>query len=178
MARSKLTAKIQKWTEQYQINFARYKELMKAYKAGQTLPVISDGEAKRLYEQNKQAGTLPSTTQSETVHVAEEESDSSEDTSSEEELDEPAKAPSPVPAAKKQRVGKEATKKKPAVIEPEPVLDPALRSPEKKKGGKKTSKAAEVAAEARKAAAEAAAPPPKADEKQKKKKRKSGVTDV
>lgn len=151
---------------------------MKAYKAGQTLPVISDGDAKRLYEQNKQAGTLPGTTQLETAHVAEEESDSSEDTSSDEELDEPAKAPSPVPAAKKQRVGKEAAKKKSAVAEPEPVLDPALRSPEKKKGGKKTSKAAEVAAEAKKAAAEAAAPPPKADEKQKKKKRKSGMTDA
>ena len=151
---------------------------MKAYKAGQPLPSISDAEAKRLYEQNKQNGKLPNTTQLETVHVPEEESDSSEDSSSDEDETQPAKSPSPVPAAKKQRVGKDATKKKPVVAERAPVLDPALRSLEKRKGGKKASKAAEVAAEAKKAAAEAAAPPAKAEEKQKKKKRRSAATDA
>lgn len=101
----------QKWTELYGINFARYKELTKAYKAGLPLPEISDAEAKRLYEQNKQTGQVPNTTQLETSHVPEEESDTSSDTSSDESSPEPA----PAPPAKKQKAGKESKKRQAAV---------------------------------------------------------------
>ncbi|KAG8533818.1 uncharacterized protein KY384_001559 [Bacidia gigantensis] len=173
-----LTSMLKKWNEQYGINFARYKELMKAYKAGLPLPEIDEAEAKRLYLQNKQTGKIPDTTNIETQHapVAEENTETSEDSSSDEES-EPLKEPSPPPATKKQKVGKEAAKRKAAAPEPEPVLDPALRGPEKKKPGKRGSKATE-AAESKKAAAELAAPPPKTEEKSKKKKqRKSTATD-
>ncbi|KAL9132036.1 MAG: hypothetical protein Q9217_000164 [Psora testacea] len=165
----------EKWAEQYGINFARYKELMKAYKAKQPLPEISDAQAKQFYEQNKKSGKIPNPAQLETVHAPEVDSDTSDDSSSDEETPEPVKAPSPAPITKKQKVSKDA-KRKAAAAEPDPVLDPALRSPEKKKGAKKSAKALGETAEIKKWIGEAASSPPKS-EKQKKKKRKSGVAD-
>ena len=173
---SRLTQIPQKWTEQYGYNFARYKEHVKAYKAGQPLPEISDAQAKQLYEHNKQSGKIPNASQLETAHVSDDPSDTSEDSSSDDdESPEPVKKPSPVPVAKRQKASKES-KRKTAAIEPDPVLDPALRSPEKKKIGKKSAKAADGAAETKKAAAAVANTPSKA-EKQKKRKRKSGASE-
>lgn len=175
----------QKWNEQYAINFARYKELTKAYKGGQPLPVISDEEAKQLLEQSKKASKKDNPAVTEAGHVSEEDvSETSDETSSDEETPEPPKAPSPVPVAKKQKVAKETSKKKAATAkqaaaeaekEVAPVVESAKK--EKKASKKKDAKGGDDAAEARKeVAAEPASSPVKGTKEQKKKgkKRKSG----
>ena len=148
---------------------------MKAYKAGLPVPEISDEEAKLLYEANKDSthAVTPPPIDT-TAAAAEDVTDSSDDTtSSDDESPAPVvKEPSPVPA-KKQRVGKDASKKKLLAAEPEPVLDPLLRATEKKKPGKK---AKAPAAEAIKPEASVVSPP-KTGEKQKKKKRKSAAAE-
>ncbi|KAL9099878.1 MAG: hypothetical protein Q9163_004684 [Psora crenata] len=166
----------EKWAELYGINFARYKEVAKAYRAKQPLPDISDAQAKHLYEQAKKSAKIQSPTPVKSGHTSEEDSDTSDDGSSDDESPEPEKSPSPAPAAKKQKLSKAARKKAALAAEPDPILDPALRSPVTKRTSKKSAKAAEEAPVAKKAVTEAASPPAKS-EKQKKKKRKSAATD-
>ena len=151
---------------------------MKAYKEGLPIPEISDADAKRLYEQTKSSGGDVGTAQivSANAPTDDEGSEASDDTSSGNDSPEPIKAPSPVPASKKQKTAKEASKRKQLAAEPEPVLDPALRSPEKKKPGKKGRGNETV--DVKGASTEIpAAQSSKAGEKQKKKKRKSGPND-
>ncbi len=44
------------WSYRYAINFTRYKEKVKAYKAGLPIPEISDAQAKELYDQLQKIG--------------------------------------------------------------------------------------------------------------------------
>ena len=183
----------QVWQDKYAVNFLRYKEQMKSYKAGEGIPEISDAEAQALFDRSKQDGKLPSPADLETEHIEEDEeaeeeeeeveedekSEASEDESSEA-SPEPVKAPPP----KRTKAAKHATEKKGSAkqapakeAEPAPV-ERSTKSPEtkkKKKGSKAT--AADDAVDSKKETA-AAPPPPKAasPEKQKKpkgKKRKS-----
>lgn len=152
---------------------------MKAYKEGLPIPEISDAEAKRLYEQSKPSGGDLGVGQAVSAQLPtdDEASDDSDDTSTDNDTPEPPKAPSPVPVSKKQKAAKEASKRKNLAAEPDPVLDPALRSPEKKKPGKK-GRVNDLPDYINTGPPEApAATTSKVSEKQKKKKRKSGPND-
>lgn len=160
------------------VNFARYKEKMKAYKAGLPVPEISDVEAKLLYEASKDSANNALSPPADTVAdvTGETGSDSSTvSSSSEDESPAPVlKEPSPVPT-KKQKASKDASKKKALAAEPEPILDPLLRATEKKKSSKKAKTSAPAVEAVR------PEPPavsmPKASEKQKKKKRKNAASE-
>ena len=128
------TYRAQEWQYKYAVNFARYKEQMKAYKAGQPIPQISDAEATKLYEATKKEGKLPKPADLDPGHVEEE--DSSSDSSSEDESPEPViKAPPP----KKSKSEKKSSSTKPTPAkEAEPAVpERSSKSPEKKKKGSK-----------------------------------------
>ena len=122
---------------------------MKAYKAGQPIPQISDAEATKLYEATKKEGKLPKPADLDPGHVDEEESSS--DSSSEDESPEPVvKAP---PPKKSKTEKKSSATKPPPAKEAEPaVLERSSKSPEKKKKGskKKDVKVIDDVAESRK----------------------------
>lgn len=46
------------WNYRYAINLARYKEKVKAYKAGMPIPEISDEQAKELYDELQKSGIV------------------------------------------------------------------------------------------------------------------------
>jgi len=136
------------WQYKYAVNFARYKEQMKAYKAGQPIPQISDAEATKLYEATKKEGKLPKPADLDPGHVEEE--DSSSDSSSEDESPEPIKVPPP----KKSKSDKKSSSTKPTPAkEAEPAIpERSSKSPEKKKKGskKKDARVADDVAESKK----------------------------
>lgn len=87
----------QQWSYKYGVNFARYKEKVKAYKAGEPIPEISDSEAKRLYEEQKKVGIIHEPSHDD-LGQSEEHIDSASSSSSsseDEESPEPPRAPSP-----------------------------------------------------------------------------------
>ena len=139
------------------MNFTRYKEKVKAYKAGLPIPEISDAEAKRLYEEQKRVGIIHEPTPNDIGHKEEQlDSETSDDdvsSSSDEESPEPLKVPSPPksPRSSKRRKGmKDVTDRyasitKPiAVKEVQPVATPEVgrisKSPEKGRKKKGTRK--------------------------------------
>lgn len=150
----------QDWSYKYNVNFARYKQKVQAYKEGRPIPEISDVEAKKLYDEQLKAGNVKSELPLDPSPVAaEDEPGSSDDSeSSEDESPEPAKEPSPPkspPRASKRRKGA-APEKKSSPVKPtpakqtEPASSPeaerAVKSPEaekKKKVTKKSAKATE-----------------------------------
>ncbi|KAK4696380.1 transcriptional regulator HMO1, partial [Lecanoromycetidae sp. Uapishka_2] len=164
-----------KWQYKYAVNFARYREQTKAYKAGQPIPQISDAEATKLYENTKKDGALPKPADLDPGHGEEEDgTDSSEDTSSDE-SPEPIKPP---PAKRSKKEEKKSAKSTPAK-EPEPVIpERHSKSPEKKKkkGSKKEAKAVESEAEKEVVAEATSAPQEKP--KTKGRKRKSAAADA
>ncbi|KAL2054828.1 hypothetical protein ABVK25_005132 [Lepraria finkii] len=122
------------WQYKYAVNFARYKEQMKAYKAGQPIPQINDADAKKLYENTKKDGKLPKPAELDPGHVEEEETSTSDSSSSDEEP-EPVKAP---PPKKSKTEKKSSSSKQTPAKESEPaVLERSSKSPEKKKKGSK-----------------------------------------
>lgn len=140
----------QEWSYRYGVNFARYKEKVKAYKAGKPIPVISDSEAKALYDEQKRIGIAHDPSHDDLEQINEHlETETSDTSSSEEETPEPLKAPSPPSSrlSKRRKILKEPEKKsspiKPAVVqETEPTMNSALDQMQKfaEKGTKKTGR--------------------------------------
>lgn len=99
------------WSYKYAINFTRYKEKVKAYKAGLPIPEITDEEAKKLYEEQKKVGIILEPPQDDVEHMEEhldsETSDADVSSSSDEQTPEPPKVPSPPksPRSSKRRKG-------------------------------------------------------------------------
>ena len=99
----------QTWGYKYAINFARYKEMSKAYKEGRPIPDITDDEAKEIYDEQVRSGKMakiePPLDVGEEGAQEEEEADTSDEAESEAESEsseeepepepEPVKAPSP-----------------------------------------------------------------------------------
>ncbi|MCJ1273058.1 hypothetical protein MMC21_000847 [Puttea exsequens] len=167
----------QEWQYKYAVNFARYKEQTKAYKAGLPIPQISDDEAVRLYESLNPDGKLHKPVEIDPALVADaDESSSSEDTSSEDSPPPPVKAPAP----KKAKIEKKS--KPPATIpEPAPVIpEHSSKSPEKKKKShkKKDTRATDDAAESKKETVTEVASPSLEKPKNKGRKRKSAAADA
>lgn len=116
----------QHWSTQYGINFARYKEKVKAYKAGEPIPEISDTEARRLFENERKNGL---TTERLLSHAELEqtedplESESSISTSSEEPPVSP-KVPSPPRSSRRRKNDKDQTVKQPSPPRQLPIKGP------------------------------------------------------
>ena len=181
----------QKWQDKYAVNFARYKQQMKSYKAGQGIPEITDAEAKALYEVSNKEGKPPSPPDLDPEHPDEEvdeddeeeeaggeEKSEASDEGSSEDSPEPIKAPPP----KRAKTTKDVTEKKASAkhapakeIEPL-VAERSSKSPEKKKkkgSRKKDAKIADDESESKKeVAAEPAISPIKAASPEKPKKAK------
>ncbi len=86
------------WSYRYAVNFARYKEKVKAYKAGLPIPEISDAEAKKLYDEQQKIGIVhipPPDHLGHTVAHTDSDTSDAEDTSSSDDTPEPPRAPSP-----------------------------------------------------------------------------------
>ena len=147
---------------------------MKAYKAGQPIPQISDIEATKLYETTKKDGKLPKPAELDPGHVEEE--DSTSDSSSEDESPEPVKAPPP----KKSKAEKKSslTKATPAKEVEPAVPERSSKSPEKKKKSskKKDAKAVDEVFESKKEVLANAIPP--VQPKTKGRKRKSTAAEI
>ncbi len=96
---------------------ARYREKVKAYKAGRPIPEISDTEAKKLYEDERNVGLAP-----EQLHrelEAPTDLETSLPSSSDEDTPEPPKAPSPPKSprsSKRRKSGKDPNVKMPSLV--------------------------------------------------------------
>lgn len=135
------------------MNFARYKEKVKAYKAGKPIPEISDSEARRLYDEQRKVGITHEPPHDDLVQSEEHlDSGSSSASSSEaEESPEPPRAPSPPsPRLSKRRKAKDSGGKRSSVakqvstqkIEPTPKSSAGqiAKSPENDKKKKSMRK--------------------------------------
>lgn len=97
------------WSYRYAINLTRYKEKVKAYKAGLPIPEISDAQAKELYDEQQKIGIFhmppPEDLAHAIDHVDSDTSAAADDTSSSDETPEPPKEPSPprIPRSSKRR---------------------------------------------------------------------------
>lgn len=84
------------WSYKYAINLTRYKEKVKAYKAGLPIPEISDAQAKELYDEQQKIGIFhmppPEDLARAIDHI---DSDTDNDTSSSDVTPEPPREPSP-----------------------------------------------------------------------------------
>lgn len=106
----------QYWSYQYGINFARYKQKVKAYKAGEPIPEISDTEAKKLFDKEKNNGSITERLLSHAELEQTEdhlESESSISTSSEEPPVSP-KDPSPPRSSKRRKIDRDQPVKQPS----------------------------------------------------------------
>lgn len=143
------------WSYRYGVNFARYKEKVKAYKAGLPIPDITDAEAKKLYEEQKKVGITHEPPQDDLEHVEEpvDTEISDADASSIDEYPEPPKVPSPPKSprsSKRRKSMKEAVEKTSlsskqiAAKEMQSVASPEVerisKSPEKERRKKSTRK--------------------------------------
>lgn len=88
------------WSYRYAINLARYKEKVKAYKAGLPIPDISDAQAKELYDGLQKAGihhTPPPEDLTHAInHIDMDTSAADDDKSSGYETPEPTRQPTPL----------------------------------------------------------------------------------
>lgn len=97
------------WSYRYAINLTRYKEKVKAYKAGLPIPEISDAQAKELYDEQQKIGIFHMSPPEDLAHALDHiDSDTSvadNDTSSSDETPEPPREPSPprIPRSSKRR---------------------------------------------------------------------------
>lgn len=96
------------WSYRYAINLTRYKEKVKAYKAGLPIPEISDAQAKELYDEQQKIGIFHMPPPEDLTHAIDHiDSDTSaaDDTSSSDETPEPPREPSPprIPRSSKRR---------------------------------------------------------------------------
>lgn len=118
---------LQKWSYKYGVNFARYKEKVKAYKAGKPIPEISDSEAKKLYEEQKKVGIIHEPPHDDLGQSEEHlDSESSNSSSSEDEgSPEPPRAPSPPSPrlSKRRKATKDSSGKKPSLTKQIPVRE-------------------------------------------------------
>lgn len=145
----------QLWSYRYGVNFARYKEKVKAYKAGLPIPDITDAEAKKLYEEQKKVGITHEPPQDDLGHMEEpiDTEISDADASSIDESPEPPKVPSPPKSprsSKRRRSMKEAadkislSSKQTSGREIQSVASPEVerisKSPEKERKKKSTRK--------------------------------------
>lgn len=143
------------WSYRYGVNFARYKEKVKAYKAGLPIPDITDAEAKKLYEEQKKVGITHEPPQDDLGHMEEpiDTEISDADASSIDESPEPPKVPSPPKSprsSKRRRSMKEAadkislSSKQTSGREIQSVASPEVerisKSPEKERKKKSTRK--------------------------------------
>lgn len=97
------------WSYKYAINLTRYKEKVKAYKAGLPIPEISDAQAKELYDEQQKIGIFhmpPAEDLTRAIdHMDSDTSAADNETSSSDETPEPPKEPSPprIPRSSKRR---------------------------------------------------------------------------
>lgn len=97
------------WSYRYAINLTRYKEKVKAYKAGLPIPEISDAQAKELYDEQQKIGIFhmppPEDLAHAIDHIDSDASAADDDTSSSDETPEPPREPSPprIPRSSKRR---------------------------------------------------------------------------
>lgn len=97
------------WSYRYAINLTRYKEKVKAYKAGLPIPEISDAQAKELYDEQQKIGIFhlppPEDLTHAIDHIDSDPSAADDDTSSSDETPEPPREPSPprIPRSSKRR---------------------------------------------------------------------------
>ncbi|KAI4147873.1 MAG: hypothetical protein L6R39_002995 [Caloplaca ligustica] len=179
------------WQEKYAVNYAAYREKVKAYKAGQPIPDFTNDEKQRLYDQQRKAGAtpvpIPETTSDHDEKSSSDEEEGSETTSSDEASPEPPKAVSPPKAPRASKRGKGAKEKAEKKVTPIKEASPAAKTPEtdqkKKTSKKRDARALDGVPEPKKEAqAEIASSPAKlkkeSEPKPKRKKRKSEVIDV
>ena len=164
------------WHYKYAVNLCRYNAKVKAYKAGEPVPEISDAEAKRMYDEQSKNGVITEEAPVPAPVVFEHTEDPAEEDDEEEEAEAPPPPPKS-PAAKKRKTGKEsATKVAESPVEPKPEV----KTPAKEK--KKTKKAADSVQDS--ATAPASSPAKgssqatiKKDKKSKKRKSEAGAGD-
>lgn len=107
--RSLIRFPMQMWSYKYAINLTRYKEKVKAYKAGLPIPEISDAQAKELYDEQQKIGIFHMTPAEDLTraidHMDSDTSAADNETSSSDETPEPPKEPSPprIPRSSKRR---------------------------------------------------------------------------
>lgn len=137
------------------MNFARYKEKVKAYKSGLPIPEITDAEAKKFYDEQRKVGITHEPPQDDLGHIEGpiDTEFSEADASSVDETPEPPKAPSPPKSprsSKRRRSMKEAadktsmSSKQTAAREMQLIASPEVerisKSPEKERKKKSTRK--------------------------------------
>jgi len=164
-----------KWNHQYAINMARYRERMKAYKAGLPVPEISDEEAKKLYEEQKKAGIVHEPPKDDIPAAQDIDSDSDDEPAA------PPKAPSPPRASKRRKSDKPTPAKGADQVQLNAEHEQAVKtkSPEKEKK-KRAPKAKDGKAKEDATPAKPAAAPEDSQKKEKKarKKRKSEAAEA
>lgn len=143
------------WSQRYGVNFARYKEKVKAYKAGLPIPDITDAEAKRLYEEQKKVGITHEPPQDDLGHMEEpiDTEVSDVDASSIDDSPEPPRVPSPPksPRSSKRRKSMKDALDKTSLLSRQaaardmqlvasPEVERISKSPEKERKKKSTRK--------------------------------------
>ena len=162
------------------MNFARYREKVKAYKEGKPIPEISDAEAKKLYDQRRKDDGFPDPPLDDPViedHAGSETSDAS---TSDDETPEPIKAQSPPRSSKRSKKDKESPVKRTSskVVESVviPMAERVSKSPEmeRKKKSRKNTKASDDVLEAKHEAFEVGGSPMLMNQDNQQKKKSKG----
>jgi len=147
------------------VNFARYKEKVKAYKEGKPIPEISDAEAKKLFDEQRKAGGFPDPPADDPTAEEHPDSETSNASTSDDDTPEPINARSPP------RTSKRSKKEKVSPVKPtptkavesvvNPVAERSSKSPERgrKKKSRKNAKASDEIFHAKKEADEVVSSP-------------------